>query len=151
MSFHRLLFRMTVSVGLVAMLRANGGEQAKKPEPSAEVSYYRDIRRIFQQHCQGCHQPAKAQGGYVMTNYGALLEKSNSDERGIVPGKPQMSLLIRQISAQGGKRSAMPKGRDPLSERDVNLITKWIAQGARDDTPASAREVVDQRHPPVYV
>ena len=23
--------------------------------------------RIFQQHCQGCHQPAKPQGGFVMT------------------------------------------------------------------------------------
>jgi WD40 repeat protein len=45
----------------------------------------------------------------------------------------------------------MPKGRDPLSERDVNLIKNWIAEGAKDDTPRSARDVVDEQHPPVYL
>ena len=27
--------------------------------PAGKVSYYKDVRPIFQQHCQGCHQPAK--------------------------------------------------------------------------------------------
>ena len=29
-------------------------------------------------------------------------------------------------------------------------MTKWIAQGAKDDTPASHRDIVDAEHPPVY-
>ncbi|MBV9122917.1 MAG: WD40 repeat domain-containing protein, partial [Planctomycetes bacterium] len=33
----------------------------------------------------------------------------------------------------------------------VGLLKKWILQGAKDDTPASAREVVDMDHPPVYL
>ena len=37
---------------------------------SGEVSYYKQIRPILQAHCQGCHQPAKAKGGYVMTDFG---------------------------------------------------------------------------------
>ena len=50
-------------------------EPSDKPKESAEVSYYRDVRRIFQQHCQGCHQPAKPQGGYVMTDHADLFKK----------------------------------------------------------------------------
>jgi len=37
-----------------------------------KVSFYRDIRPIFQTHCHGCHQPAKQGGDYVMTSYAQL-------------------------------------------------------------------------------
>ncbi|HEY4408323.1 MAG TPA: alpha-amylase family glycosyl hydrolase, partial [Acidimicrobiia bacterium] len=35
--------------------------------------YYKQIRPIFQAQCQGCHQPSKAGGGYVMTAFDRLL------------------------------------------------------------------------------
>jgi WD40 repeat protein/mono/diheme cytochrome c family protein len=131
--------------------RSDGADEpAKKPTESDQVSYYREVRRIFQQHCQGCHQPAKAQGGYVMTSHAALLETADSGDPGVVPGKPEGSALIRQITSESGKPPAMPKGHDPLAARDVNLIKRWITQGARDDTPISARLVVDAEHPPKY-
>ena len=115
------------------------------------VGYYRDIRPIFVQNCQGCHQPAKASGGYVMTSYEALLKKGDSEEAGIVPGKPGASLLVTQITSQDSKPPAMPHGKDPLPEHQVKLIKSWIAQGAKDDTPASARVLqVDADHPPTY-
>jgi WD40 repeat protein len=44
----------------------------------------------------------------------------------------------------------MPKGKDPLPEKDVELVRKWVAEGAKDDTPATARDPVDAEHPPVY-
>jgi mono/diheme cytochrome c family protein len=125
--------------------------QAEKPKDSAQISYYREVRKIFQQHCQGCHQPAKAMGGFVMTTHGALSGKGESGEPAVVPGKPEKSLIFTQITPHEGKAPAMPKGKDPLLQHDVDLIKKWIAQGARDDTPASARDVVDAEHPPAYV
>jgi WD40 repeat protein len=124
------------------------GQKAKEPD---QVSYYRDVRRVFQQQCQGCHQPAKAQGGFIMTSHAALLDKGDSGEPGVVPGKPEASKIVAQITAQGDKRPAMPKGKEPLTPFEVNLIKKWIAQGAKDDTPASARQVVDAEHPPIYI
>jgi WD40 repeat protein/mono/diheme cytochrome c family protein len=122
----------------------------QKPKEPDQVSYYRDVRRIFQQHCQGCHQPAKSQGGFIMTSYPALLDKGDSGEPGIVPGKPEASKILDQITPQGGKPPAMPKGREPLTGFEVNLVRKWILQGAKDDTPAVARQVIDAEHPPAY-
>ena len=34
----------------------------------------------------------------------------------------------------------MPKTKDPLAAIDIDIIRKWIAQGAKDDTPATARD-----------
>ena len=59
--FHAILLFLGLSI-LVS------GAQA---EP---VSYYKQIRPVFQANCQGCHQPAKAKGGYVMTTFERLLE-----------------------------------------------------------------------------
>jgi WD40 repeat protein len=126
---------------------------AAEPEKkeSGEVSYYREVRRLFQQHCQGCHQPAKPLGGYVMTGHADLFKKGDQDKPGVVAGRPDLSFAVEQISHPAGKKAAMPKGKDPLTDADIDLIKKWIAQGAKDDTPPNAREVVDAAHPPVYI
>ena len=125
---------------------------AKKDDaPPEKVSYYKDVRPIFQQHCQGCHQPAKAQGGVVMTGFAELFKKSDLDNPGIVPNQPEQSEIYKQIIPHGGKPPEMPRGKDPLTDRDVKTIHRWIAQGATDDTPASARaKLIDMEHPPVY-
>ena len=126
-------------------------EPAKKDKLPDKISYYKDVRPIFQMHCQGCHQPAKAQGDYVMTDYAALLKKTGTNEDGIVPGQPEKSMVYQQIVPQKGKPPAMPRGKDPLIDRDLTIIKRWIEQGAIDDTPASAKLLaVDSDRPPVY-
>src|ERR1700738_3205964 len=105
---------------------------AKKEAPPEKVSYYKDVRPIIQQHCQGCHQPAKAQGGIVMTDFAELFKKTEHDAPGITPGKPAQSAIYTQIIPHGGKPPAMPRGKDPLTDHDVKIIERWIAQGAAD-------------------
>jgi len=117
----------------------------------AEVSYYKDVRPIFQQHCNGCHQPAKPSGGFVMTSRADLLKKGESDKLAVVPGQPDASYLVSQVTPHDGKKPLMPRNQPELIQRDVALIKKWIGQGARDDTPVSDRVVIDMEHPPRYL
>jgi WD40 repeat protein len=149
-AMRRLL--VAVVLPLLAQPVFAGGEKKKDDKEPDVVSYHRHVRPIFQMHCQGCHQPAKAEGSYLMTTYADLFKKGDHLEPGIVPGQPEKSYVINQITPQKkGDPPAMPRGREPLSEHQVKLITKWIAQGAKDDTPESAREaLVDMDHPPVY-
>ena len=128
-------------------LLAQVGKKRVEPETA---SYYKDVRPVLVQNCQGCHQPAKAMGEFVLTSYAALFRKGQSGEDAVVAGSPDKSKLVDLISAHGDKRAEMPKGRDPLTDFDVKIIRKWIAQGAKDDTPASARIVIDADHPPAY-
>jgi WD40 repeat protein len=124
---------------------------ADTPPEKTEISYYRQVRRIFQQHCQGCHQPAKPMGGYSMTEHADLFKKGDQNKLGVVAGKPEASFLIEQLRPGAGGKTAMPKNKERLPDADIDVIAKWIAQGAKDDTPTNAREVVDNAHPPVYL
>jgi WD40 repeat protein len=149
----RLLFPALLLALACPVVRAGQKTDPKKKAEAIpdEVSYYKHVRPIFQQHCQGCHQPAKAEGGYVMTSFADLFKKGDHDLPGIVPGSPEKSHVVAQITPQKGKPAAMPRGKDPLTDYQVTLIKKWISQGAKDDTPMSARAVVDMDHPPVYL
>jgi WD40 repeat protein len=141
-------FLLAVGLALVSMPDTPAAEPETKA--AAPVSYYKEVRPLFQQHCQGCHQPAKPLGGYVMTSLADLLKKADRDLPGVVPGQPEKSFLLDQITSRPGKKAEMPKGKDPLLEKDVALVRRWIAEGAKDDTPATARDPVDAEHPPVY-
>ncbi|MBI3837364.1 MAG: PD40 domain-containing protein [Planctomycetia bacterium] len=132
---------------LCPALLAVADDKDQKPAPS--VSYFRDIRPIFQVHCQGCHQPAKAMGEFVMTNFEGLFKGGESEQAAITPGKPDQSNLLAQIAPKDGK-AEMPKDKDPLTEDQIKRIRQWIAEGAQDDTPMSVRSVIDMEHPPVY-
>jgi len=124
-------------------------ESAQSDSTKDQVSYYRDVRPIFQTHCQGCHQPAKRGGAYVMTDFSALMQGGESGEVAVVPGKPQDSYLMAQITPTDGV-AEMPKKAKPLTAPELALVTRWIEQGAKDDTPESAKPKYDMDHPPVY-
>lgn len=146
----RTLSTLAVLVAIPAALVAQPPKDKDQPAPGGKVSYYKDVRPIFQQQCQGCHQPAKPLGGFVMTSYADLLKAGDSELPGVVAGKPRDSLLVKLLGEVTG-RARMPKGKEPLPEHQIKLITDWVAQGAVDDTPMSARApLVDADHPPTY-
>jgi DNA-binding beta-propeller fold protein YncE/mono/diheme cytochrome c family protein len=143
--------RVALFAGLVlAFASATAGRADKPAAKPAPVSYYKDVRRIVQQHCQGCHQPAKDQGGYVMTTHAGLLKTGDSGKAPVVPGQPDKSELIAQVVPGADKKVAMPKNRDPLPAADVATLKRWIAEGAKDDTPKTARDTISEKNPPVY-
>ena len=143
--------RRSPAIVLACLFAVGALRAAEVPkDPKGPVSYYKDIRPIFQQNCQGCHQPAKSQGGYVMTDVAEMFKKSDSNKPGVVPGKPAESFLLDEIRVKDGK-SEMPKNGTPLTVIQYGLIERWIEQGAKDDTPASAKaKAIDAEHPPVY-
>ncbi|MGY8673330.1 MAG: DUF1549 domain-containing protein [Verrucomicrobiia bacterium] len=139
-----LLSSMALALtGAVAEIKSS-----PKPE-DAKVSYYTQVRPIFQLHCVGCHQPAKAKGGYVMTDFKRLMGKSDSGKLAVVPKDAKKSLLLEMITPKDGE-AEMPSGKPPLSPGDIELISNWVKQGAADDSPESAKQVFDMDHPPTY-
>ncbi len=137
---------------LLAALTNSASAQPNAEPAEGPVSYFKEVRPIFLTNCQGCHQPAKAQGGYIMTEFAQLLKPGETGKPGIVPGKPEQSYLLDEIRVKDGKHE-MPKNRDALNSKQFALIERWIKEGAKDDTPASARETVtvDEEHPHQYL
>jgi WD40 repeat protein len=123
---------------------------AALPRPSnAEptVSYFKEVRPILARRCAGCHQQTReARAGKLSVMTYAGLKSGGIAGPGFVSGKPADSPLYKQIS---GKNPPMPKGGAPLAPKEVETIRLWIAQGARDDTPAP-QDSISAEHPPVY-
>jgi WD40 repeat protein len=128
-----------LSVGILA---AEETAPATKP-----ASFYRDVRPILQRHCSGCHQPAKQGGNLQLISY-ELLKKGGDSGASFVTGNPDDSLIVKYIS---GPKPDMPLNSDPLVGKQVETIRSWIAQGAIDDTPDTAKDDITPEKPPVYL
>lgn len=124
-------------------------KQEEPTDPNAPVSYWKQVRPIFQANCQGCHQPSKNKGGYVMTDFARLLAGGDSGDKAVIAGKPDASGLVKAITPKDGEAD-MPKDKAPLKPDDLALITRWVSEGAVDDTPKNAVQHIDAEHPPVY-
>jgi WD40 repeat protein/mono/diheme cytochrome c family protein len=133
------------SSAFAQMPKKEEGIDASKP-----VSFYKHIRPIFQAQCNGCHQPAKKKGDYIMTEFAALL-KGGEEAVAVVPGKAAESNLLKLIKPDAHGKAEMPQKADALHATQIALIERWITEGAKDDTPASAKAQYDMAHPPVYV
>ena len=151
MSWHRprILMWILSSLVLLIALPLSAKEEASKQATGPAISYYRDIRPIFQANCHGCHQPANPKGGFVMTQFDRLLAGSDGEAPAIVPKQPDSSLLIEMITPVDGE-AEMPAKGGPLKQAEIDLIRRWIAAGAIDDTPANAKRQYDETHPPSY-
>ncbi|MDB4724402.1 hypothetical protein OAF71_01280 [bacterium] len=139
------LFLLFSSYLGIFLSTANGEDE----NSALKVSFFRQIRPIFQANCQGCHQPAKRGGDFVMTDFSQLKKGGETGMPAIVPGDPDSSYLLEQIKATDGKAD-MPKAAKPLSAGEVELVRRWITEGANDDTPKNAVTKFDMDHPPIY-
>jgi hypothetical protein len=115
-------------------------------DPNHDVSFSRQILPIFMKS-QGmpvgcrCHQPSEPnpigfeQAGLDLSSYQALLRGGNNSKATIViPGMPCSSVLWQKISPGPPFGARMPFSGPPfLSDDARQLISDWIAEGARDD------------------
>ncbi|HLK17838.1 MAG TPA: WD40 repeat domain-containing protein [Bryobacteraceae bacterium] len=105
---------------------------------AADVSYFRDVRPIIQRQCQGCHQPNLKSSNLDLTTFEGFQAGGKHG--------PGADTLVGYIT--GDSKPQMPLGQPPLPADQIELIKSWIAAGAKDDTPAEAK---DSDKPIVYV
>ncbi len=109
------------------------------------VSFYKDLVPVMKRSCTGCHHPGKLKGDLDLTTYLGLA-KGGKNGPGFTAGVITNSILIDEIT---GDEPSMPKEGDPLTKAEVALFSRWIAEGARDDTPTNANSF-KLSQPPTY-
>ena len=148
------LFTMITSLWVTGIASSLSGEeqqtdQTDQTDIAQSISYFTQIRPILQASCQGCHQPAKSQGDYVMTAFDAMVAGGESGEVAIEPGDPSASFLMTRITPVDGEAEMPPEG-PPLADAEIDLIRRWVEQGAKDDTPENVTRRYDTENPPIY-
>jgi WD40 repeat protein/mono/diheme cytochrome c family protein len=144
-------FASLAAILLTCMLGSRSrADEPEVPGENSEVSYANQIEPIFRKHCFGCHQGAKQLGAYRMTDFESLLAGGETGEAAIVAGHPDESYLMQQITAVDGF-AEMPKApAKPLSDDEVALVRRWIAEGAVNDLPAESGPRYSNEQPPIY-
>lgn len=102
---------------------------------AAPVDFQREVLPILSEHCAHCHGvDAKTRKAKLRldTREGAM-EGGSSGEPAIVPGKPEVSELVKRITAAHDDVSLMPPSREkkPLSEAQKKTLRQWITEGAK--------------------
>jgi hypothetical protein len=100
--------------------------QVAQIKPGA-IDFYRDVQPILQARCADCHQGPKVQGNLRLESRAAALLGGDSGPA-FVPGKPDQSELLARIRATGGER--MPPKGDPLKPAEIEIVERWIREGA---------------------
>ena len=98
----------------------------------APISFVRDIAPVLVKQCQGCHGPKKVKGGYRVDTFEHLLKPGKSDAPAIARGKPAESELFLRLTT-GDADDLMPQDGDPLPPKQIELVKRWIVEGAKFD------------------
>jgi mono/diheme cytochrome c family protein len=100
---------------------------------AAPVDFNREIRPILANHCLKCHGPdaAERKGGLRLDIRDAALAEAESGEKAIVPGKPDLSELVKRINSADADYHMPPADeKKPLTDEQKRLLARWIAEGA---------------------
>lgn len=134
---------MALTVGLIAGC-APRTPRVAAARPSRLVAYA-DVHAILRDRCEHCHNEDKTKGGLLMTSYEAILAGGEHGSA-IIPGESAASRLVQMIEGKLDPR--MPYKEDPLTRTEVDVIRRWIDQGASpaqttDTAPPAESRVMD--------
>jgi hypothetical protein len=114
----------------------NSTTQATQEQIPDVVSYNFDIRPILSDKCLACHGPDanKRQAGLRLDDPESAFKalKEHPGVHALVAGKPQQSEVFLRITTKDTSKLMPPISSNlKLSSHEIDLIEKWIKQGAK--------------------
>lgn len=96
------------------------------------VSFKNDVAPILLQNCASCHGFGdRPSGRFDLASFSAMM-RGGENGPPILPGNPDESFLVKKLLGTGGGQR-MPRGRDPLDDAQMEIVTTWIQEGATFD------------------
>jgi len=103
------------------------------------VDYLREVRPLLRAKCATCHNESEAGGGLRLDSAAEVMKGGGSGPA-VVPGNSQESRLLQAVLQTGDLKMPPPEEAKPLEEAQVDILRRWIDQGAvlpEDESPAS--------------
>jgi mono/diheme cytochrome c family protein len=138
----RSLLRYNFPALLLALLAGLPAAAAVPP-----VEFQRDIRPVLAKRCYACHGPDEGsrQANLRLDTFDGATGK-NGGRAGIVPGSSAQSRVVARITHP---TMPMPPVGERLSTTEVELIKRWIDQGAAYTKHWAFEKPVRPNLPPV--
>lgn len=98
------------------------------------IDFSREIRPILAEHCLHCHGPdAKKRKADLRLDELASAIAQRGGLQAIAPGKPERSTLLERVQSDDPDVQMPPAdaGQRRLTPGEIDLLRRWIAQGAK--------------------
>ncbi|WP_345734492.1 PSD1 and planctomycete cytochrome C domain-containing protein [Prosthecobacter algae] len=122
---HFTLLGLAVSPSLAF---ANPAPASAAPAAAAPVDFAQ-VQALLESKCLECHNPDKVKGKLLMNTAEAMI-KGGSSGTSLVPGKPDESELLKRVVLPADHDDIMPPKGGPLAANEIDLLKRWIAEGA---------------------
>jgi Protein of unknown function (DUF1553)/Protein of unknown function (DUF1549)/Planctomycete cytochrome C len=109
----------------LAQVKANDAPHRK----NGGIDFFREIKPILELNCYRCHQGEKVKGGLRLDQREEARRGGKNDGPAVVPGQPAASALFRRITSAEAE-DVMPAKGERLSRGEIELIRRWIEEGA---------------------
>jgi hypothetical protein len=94
-----------------------------------EVDFQRQIAPILEEHCWHCHGEEEQESGLRLDRRASMLRGGDYGLPAVVPGKPEKSYLIEVVKHLDPDLK-VPPDEDKLPAKQIDLLTRWIKEGA---------------------
>lgn len=120
---NKIVLRVAISMALCL------GGIAWYQSCQSDIDYNTHIKPLINTHCIKCHGGVKEAGGFSLMTRALAQRTTESGGIGIIPGDAHNSEMIRRILHKDPDER-MPKHGSPLSKDEIQMLIKWIDQGA---------------------
>jgi hypothetical protein len=99
------------------------------------VYFQQQVLPVFISNCSlsGCHDAASHQHRIVLTSYTTIISTGE-----VRAGDPSHGKIYRMITDPDNNDRMPPLPRNRLPQQQIDLIRKWIVQGAKDNSCQSS-------------
>ncbi|MFO0907461.1 MAG: DUF1549 domain-containing protein [Isosphaeraceae bacterium] len=142
----------TLAATFASALLAGGAAWADGPPPGPKVDYNRDVRPILSKNCFACHgqDPEKRAAGLRLDSRDEAVKELKSGAIAVVAGSVDESELIARVTeADESLRMPPRKSGDRLTAAEVDVLRRWVAQGATYAEHWAFVKPIDRPLPPV--
>jgi hypothetical protein len=124
---HRIL--IVTAIAALCLLSTSASRATAAEPPAKPVDFNRDIRPLLAAKCYACHGPdeGRRKGKF------RLDVKEEAHKKAIKPGDAAGSILVKRITSDDLDKVMPPPSAktDPLTPQQIELLRRWIDQGAK--------------------
>ncbi len=129
-------------------VQADEGSFNQTPSEDELVFFESKIRPLLIQHCYECHSASSSDiaGGLLLDSHAGIAKGGDSGQA-ILPGQPELSLLMSAVGYSKPELQMPPKSK--LAPHEIADLATWIRSGAPDPrtedpgVPAKPKRVID--------
>lgn len=98
---------------------------------ASAIDYKTDVLPIMKERCWKCHSnEEEVKGSLALDDLDEMRESQISKFNIIRPGNPDESTFLEFMKLAPGDSDFMPRKGEPLPKKEIEIIEKWIAEGA---------------------